>query len=53
MVQIDIRKLNCKIVVAEDRVVLLRDLLPDHWLTLREATEARAGADARARTAQP
>lgn len=32
MVQIDIRNLDCKVIIGEGREVLLRELLPDHWL---------------------
>jgi cytidine deaminase len=35
MVQIDIRNLDCKVVVAEGEEVLLRELLPHHWLGKR------------------
>jgi cytidine deaminase len=31
--QIDIRNMDCHIVLDEERVVTLRQLLPDHWLT--------------------
>jgi len=53
MAQIDVRNLDCKVVIGEDREVLLRDLLPNHWLTRDEHTEPRAGADAEDRAAQP
>lgn len=33
MAQIDVRNLDCIVIVAEDREVRLRDLLPNHWLT--------------------
>jgi cytidine deaminase len=33
MVQIDVRNLDCRVIVGEDRDVGLRDLLPDHWMT--------------------
>lgn len=33
MAQIDVRNLDCKVILGEDRDVRLRDLLPDHWLT--------------------
>ena len=39
MAQIDERNLNCKVVIGEDRDVLLRDLLPNHWLTHDQYTE--------------
>jgi cytidine deaminase len=32
MAQIDIRNLDCKVIVAEDEDVCLRELLPKHWL---------------------
>ena len=32
MVQIDARNLDCMVIVAENREVPLRELLPDHWL---------------------
>ena len=32
MAQIDVRNLDCKVIVAEGREVFLRELLPDHWL---------------------
>jgi len=32
MVQLDSRNLNCKVIVAEDREILLWDLIPEHWL---------------------
>ena len=32
MAQIDTRNLECRIIVAEDKEVFLRDLLPNHWL---------------------
>jgi cytidine deaminase len=32
MVQIDSRNLDCKVILAEGQVVLLRELLPHHWL---------------------
>jgi hypothetical protein len=43
MAQIDPRNLNCKVVVGAGRVVFLRDLLPDHWLTLGKNTEQGVG----------
>jgi hypothetical protein len=33
MAQIDARNLACKVLLGEDREVLLCDLLPNHWLT--------------------
>lgn len=41
MAQIDERNLECKVIIGQDREVLLRDLLPNHWLT-QEHTESRA-----------
>jgi cytidine deaminase len=38
MAQIDERNLDCKVVIGEEREVLLRDLLPHHWLTQGEHT---------------
>lgn len=32
MAQIDERNMNCKVIIAEDKTVTLRDLLPHHWL---------------------
>lgn len=32
MVQIDPRNLDCHVIVGRDQEVLLRDLLPKHWL---------------------
>jgi cytidine deaminase len=32
MAQIDVRNLDCKVIIAEGREVSLRELLPDHWL---------------------
>ena len=44
MAQVDCRILDCAVVIDEKRVVRLRDLLPDHWLTQTEKTEsARRG----------
>jgi cytidine deaminase len=33
MAQFDARNLDCRVIVGEERVVRLRDLLPEHWLT--------------------
>ena len=33
MAQIDERNLDCKVVLGKDREVLLRELLPHHWMT--------------------
>jgi cytidine deaminase len=32
MAQINAANLDCRVVLAEDRVVVLRTLLPEHWL---------------------
>jgi cytidine deaminase len=32
MAQVNPANLDCRVVLAEDRVVLLRTLLPEHWL---------------------
>ncbi len=32
MVQIDPRNFDCRVILGETREVLLRDLLPEHWL---------------------
>jgi len=32
MAQIDSRNMDCRVIVGEDREVLLRSLLPEHWL---------------------
>ena len=32
MAQVDVRNLECKVIVAEDKEVLLKELLPRHWL---------------------
>jgi len=42
MVQIDARNLDCRVLLGEDREMLLRDLLPNHWLTQDGNTEPRA-----------
>jgi cytidine deaminase len=36
MAQIDERNFDCKVIIGEDREVLLRDLLPNHWMTQEE-----------------
>ena len=36
MAQIDERNLDCKVIIGEDREVLLRELLPNHWMTQDE-----------------
>ena len=32
MVQVDRRNLDCKVIIAEGQEVLLRELLPHHWM---------------------
>jgi len=32
MAQIDRRNLDCRVIIAEQKVVLLRELLPHHWM---------------------
>jgi len=44
MAQIDSRNMNCRVIVAEDQEVLLRDLLPKHWLN-KENTEPHDSLD--------
>ena len=31
--QLDVRNLDCRVILGESREVLLRELLPDHWLS--------------------
>lgn len=45
MAQLDPRNLDCRVIVAEDQDVSLRELLPRHWLTQDEETERRPGGD--------
>jgi hypothetical protein len=45
MVQLDRRNLECRVIVAHDQDVPLRDLLPKHWLDSRR--------EPRGSTAQP
>jgi len=33
MAQVDVRNLDCRVIVAEDADVSLRELLPRHWLS--------------------
>jgi len=33
MAQVDVRNLDCRVIVGEDHAVSLRALLPNHWLT--------------------
>ena len=40
MAQIDIRNLDCKVIIAEGQAVLLRELLPHHWLGQRGKDES-------------
>lgn len=30
--QVDSRNLDCRVIIGEDRIVTLRELLPEHWL---------------------
>jgi len=39
MVQIDVRNLDCKVIIEQGREVSLRDLIPNHWLTQDWGTE--------------
>jgi cytidine deaminase len=32
MAQIDVRNMDCKVIVSEEEDILLRELLPAHWL---------------------
>ena len=43
MAQVDPRNLDCKVIVAPDRTVPLRELLPDHWMTPDEDVGPTAG----------
>ena len=38
MAQVDIRNLDCTIILGDDREIPLRQLLPEHWLTETENT---------------
>jgi cytidine deaminase len=42
MVQINPANLDCRVVLDEDRVVVLRTLLPEHWLVRSRAEPAAA-----------
>jgi cytidine deaminase len=53
MAQVDLRNLDCKVIIGEETVVPLRDLLPNHWLTLHKSTHRTAEADAEDRAAEP
>lgn len=46
MAQIDVRNLDCTVITGDDREVLLRDLLPNHWLEEDDRSEEEAGANA-------
>ncbi len=46
MAQIDPANLDCHVVLAEDRVVALRTLLPEHWLDTLAGRTARGHAAA-------
>jgi cytidine deaminase len=37
--QVDARNLDCRVIIGEDRVVTLRQLLPEHWLTKIKETD--------------
>jgi cytidine deaminase len=39
MVQINPANLDCRVVLGEDRVVPLRDLLPEHWLDAKRSSQ--------------
>jgi cytidine deaminase len=43
MAQIDARNLDCTVIVGEGRQVLLRDLLPNHWLAQDDDSKSTAG----------
>ena len=43
MAQIDARNLDCTVIIGEDQQVLLRDLLPHHWLAQAGESEPGAG----------
>ncbi|MCG8346408.1 MAG: hypothetical protein MI924_01325 [Chloroflexales bacterium] len=32
MAQIDVRNLDCRVIIGKNQVVTLRELLPEHWL---------------------
>lgn len=46
MAQVDARNLNCRVIVAEDRDVSLRELLPRHWLNAEGIAAQEAKGDA-------
>ena len=37
--QVDGRNLDCHVIIGNERIVTLRQLLPDHWLASNEETE--------------
>ena len=37
--QVDIRNLDCRVIIEEDKVVTLRQLLPNHWLAQNKGIE--------------
>jgi cytidine deaminase len=37
--QVDSRNFDCHVIIGEDRIVTLRQLLPEHWLTQIKNTE--------------
>jgi cytidine deaminase len=39
MAQIDVRNLDCTVIISQDRAVPLRDLLPHHWLAEDDDSE--------------
>jgi cytidine deaminase len=39
IVQVDARNFDCHVIIGEDRIVTLRQLLPEHWLTQIKKTE--------------
>jgi cytidine deaminase len=41
--QVDTQNLECAVILGDDRVVPLRELLPEHWLTDKEGTEQARG----------
>jgi cytidine deaminase len=38
IVQVDARNFDCHVIIGEDRIVPLRQLLPDHWLVKNKET---------------
>lgn len=40
MTQIDLRNLDCTVIISEEEDVRLGDLLPDHWTTRNEDRQA-------------